>query len=117
MLDLRTSSSLLTIIARKLGHDMVILRSENAKDKCDYAMFMQYHNYDTDLLEVNGKNVAIEYLDNVGVLKSNEVMYDELVQQLYKVLDGNGTVSDGKRSLDASVVPEFMINCVISGCS
>ena len=117
MLDLRTSSSLLAIIARKLGHDMVILRNEYAKDKRDYAMFMQYRNYDTDLLEVNGENVAIEYLDNAGNLRRNEVMYDELVRRLYKALDGNGIVSDGKRSLDASVVPDFMINCVMSGCS
>jgi len=103
-------SHLLGIIARKLGHDMVMLRVENAEDKCVYAMFMQYRNYDTDLLEVNGKNVAIEYLD-----KRNEAMYEELVRLLYRALDGNGTVSDGKRSLDASMVPSFMLGCVLGG--
>ena len=66
---------------------------------------------------MDGKNVAIEYLDNAGALRRNEVMYDELVHRLYEALDGNGTVSDGKRSLDASMVPEFMIECVMSGCS
>lgn len=106
---------LLGIIARKLGHDMVVLLAENADEKCYYARFIQYDNYGTDLLELNGKNATVEQLDAAGKLKSNDAMYEELVKLIYKTLDGNGTVSDRKRSLDASMVSEFMIGCMLDG--
>ena len=119
MLDLRTSSSLLTIIARKLGHDMILLRSgpEPCKVKCCNAVFAHYRNYDTVLVRANRKSISLKYVDSKDKLRGNDSMYDELVRFLYNVLENGGYVSNGRKRLDASVVPEFMINCVMSGCS
>lgn len=119
MLDLRTSCSLLDIIARKFGHDMILLRSgsESGKVKCCNAVFAYYNSYDTVLVRVNRKSISIKYVDSKGKLRSNDSMYDELVRFLYNVLENGGYVSDGKKKLTASAVPDFMINCVMCGCS
>ena len=119
MLDLRTSSSLLSIIARKLGHDLILLRSgpEPCKVKCCNAVFGHYRNYNTVLVRANRKSISIKYVDSEDNLRGNDSLYDELVRRLYKILENNGYVSDGRKRLNASMVPDFMISCVMSGCS
>lgn len=119
MVDLRTSSRLLSMIAEKLGHDMILLRSglEPCKVKCCNAVFAHYRNYDTVLVKANRKSISLKYVNSKGHLRDNVSIYDELVRFLYNVLENGGYVSDGRKKLNASAVPEFMINCVMSGCS
>ena len=118
MVDLRTSSRLLSIIARELGHDVILLRSgpEPCKVKCCNAVFAHYKNYDTVLVKANRKKISLKYVDSKDHLRDNVSMYDELVRFLYNALENGGYVSDGKRRLGASMVPEFMLRCVLSGC-
>lgn len=119
MLDLRTSCSLLDIIARKFGHDVILLKSESESGevKCCNAVFAYYSNYDTSLVRANRKSISIKYVDSKGNFRSNDTMYDELVRFLYNVLENGGYVSNGRKKLNASAVPDFMINCVMCGCS
>ena len=42
-------------------------------------------------------------------------MHNELIKLLYAVLESGGKLSDGKNEVDASAVPEFMIECVLNG--
>lgn len=118
MLDLRTSASFLTIIARKLGHDMILLRSgpEPCKVKCCNAVFAHCKNYDTVLVRADRKSISIKYVDSEDRLRDNDSMYDELVRFLYNVLENGGFVSDGKFKISADEVPEFMINYAMNGC-
>lgn len=114
-------ASIVNIIARKLKHDAVLLRSESAKEDCDYAMFADHTVVnsntiiDTELLELDGKHVKVKYLDNDGHLRQIDSMYDELVSRLYRALKNGAVVSDGKLKLSAEEVPEFMIGCVLNG--
>lgn len=109
---------LLSMIARKLGHDCLLLRSgpEPCKKKYCNAVFGHYSNYNTVLLRANGKSVSIKFIDAEGCLRNNEDMYVELAELLYKILENGGYVSNGKKKLDASMVPEFMINYALNGC-
>lgn len=116
--DLLMNTRLLGIIARKLGHDYLLLRSntEPPEKKCVSALFGQYDNYDTELLEVSGKPVSIKYVDAEGRhFRSNVDMYRELSKRLYVILESGGKLSDGKSEVDASAVPEFMIECALNG--
>lgn len=108
--DLNISSRLLDIIARKLGHDYLLLmsRSEFCEAKWCNAVFGQYENYSDAVLEADGRQVQLKRADN-------EDMYAELVRLLYKTLENGGNVSDGKSEVYASDVPEFMIECVLNG--
>ena len=117
MLDLRTSASLLTIIARKFGHDMILLRSwpESCKVKYCNAVFANYKNCDRVLVRANKKNISLKYIDSKDCFRGNASIYDELVRFLYNVLENGGYVSNGRKKLNASVVPEFMIECVLNG--
>ncbi len=105
------------MIARKLGHDWLLLRSgsEPCEKKCCDAVFGHYKNYDTELLEIDGKGISIKYVDAKDHLRSDDDMYAELSRLLYKILEKGGKLSDGKNEVDASTVPEFMIECVLNG--
>ena len=118
MLDLGTSSSLLSMIARKLGHDLILLRYklEPCKVKCCNAVFAHYHNYSSPLVRANRKLISLKYVDSEDNLRDNGSMYDELVKLLYNVLENGGHVSDGRKKIVASMVPSFMIECVLNGC-
>lgn len=117
MADLRTTVPLLNIIARKLGHDMVLLRSgpEPCKVKCCNAVFANHKNYDTVLVRADRKSISLKYVDSKDNFRDNDSMYDELVRFLYNVLENGGFVSDGKKRLNADKVPEFMVECVLNG--
>lgn len=117
MLDIRESSQLLSMIAEKLGHDMILLRSgpEPCKVKCCNAVFAHYRNYDTVLVKANRKSISLKYVDSKDHLRDNVSVYDELVRFLYNALENGGYVSDGRKKLNASVVPEFMLRCVLNG--
>lgn len=117
MVDLRTSSGLLSMIAEKLGHDMILLRSglEPCKVKCCNAVFAHYRNYDTVLVKANRKSISLKYVDSKGHLRDNVSMYAELARLLYKTLKSGGKLSDGRFKLSADEVPEFMIECVLNG--
>ena len=105
------------MIARKLGHDWLLLRFESqpSEERWCSVVFGQYKNYDTELLEVDGRLVLIKSVDAENNLRSNEDMYAELTRLLYKTLENGGKLSDGKNEVDASTVPEFMIECVLNG--
>lgn len=119
MVSLRISSSLLSIVARKIGHDMVLLRStpELSKVKCCTAVFANCTNYYTPLVRANRKCISLKYVDSEDNIRDNGSMYDELMRMLYKILENGGHVSDGRKRPNASMVPDFMINCVMSGYS
>lgn len=108
---------LLDMIARKLGHDWLMLRfgTEPLEKKYVSAVFRQYENYDTEPLEADGRQVWLKSADAAGRLRSNEDMYHELVELLYKTLESGGKLSDGKSEVDASAVPEFMVECGLRG--
>ena len=109
---------LLSMIARKLGHDYLLLRSgpEPCEKKYCNAVFGQYSNYNTVLLKANGKSISIKFINAEGHLRSNKDMYAELVELLYKILKNGGNVSDGKYKLNADEVSEFMINYMMKEC-
>ena len=117
MVSLRISSSLLSIVTRKIGHDMVLLRStpELSKVKCCTAVFANCTNYYTPLVRANKKCISLKYVDSEDNIRDNGSMYDELMRMLYKILENGGHVSDGRKRSNASMVPDFMINCVMSG--
>ena len=119
MLDLNISVRLLTILARKLGHDYLLLMADSfsSEEKWCRAIFGQYENYSIELLEANGKEVWLKTTDAEGNIRSNEDMYSELAGLLYKILENGGNVADSKKKLDASMVPGFMIGCVLGGYS
>lgn len=117
--ELSACSRLLDIVARKLGHDWLLLMHGSWLDeeKCCRAVFGQYDNYGVAMLEANGIPVWLKNADAEGRLKSNEDMYGELTKLLYKTLKSGGKLSDGKREVDASTVPEFMVECDLLGLS
>ena len=119
IVSLRTSSSLLSIVARKIWHDIVLLRStpELSKVKCCTAVFANCTNYYTPLVRANRKCISLKYIDSKDNIRANGSMYDELVRMLYKILENGGHVSDGRKRLNASMVPDFMINCAMGGYS
>lgn len=57
----------------------------------------------------------IKNVDAAGRPRSNEDIYNELIKWLYKTLERGGKLSDGKSKVNASAVPEFMIECVLNG--
>lgn len=115
--ELLTYSRLLDIVARKFGHDWLLLMHGSWLDEEKWcrAVFGQYDNYGTAMLEVDGKPVLVKSVDAEGCPKSNEDMYHELVELLYKTLENGGKLSDGRCRVDASMVPEFMVECALSG--
>lgn len=104
--------------ARKLGHGMVLLRSESelSKAKCCNAVFANCKNYGTALVRAGRKSISIKHVDSKDNLRDNAAMHDELVKFLYNVLENGGHVSNGRKRLDASSVPGFMIGCILNGC-
>lgn len=115
--ELLTYSRLLGIVARKLGHDLLLLifESQPSEERWCSAVFGQYENYDTEPLEADGRRVSLKSIDAKGCLRSNESMHHELVELMYKTLENGGQLSDGKSEVDASDVPEFMIGCALNG--
>lgn len=115
--ELLTCTILLSIIARKLGHDYVLLTSGfwPGGEKWCRAIFGHYDSYGTELLEADGKPVLIKSVDAECHFRSNEDMYSELVELMYKTLESGGKLSDGKSEVDASDVPEFMVECSLLG--
>ena len=110
--DWHTCTRLLSMIARKLGHDWLLLtRYGLNEEKCVGAVFGHYSSYDTFLLKANGKIMSVKSIDAAGNLRSYENMYAELTRLLYKILEDGGNVSDGMSEVDASAVPEFMVEC------
>ena len=115
--ELLTYSRLLDIVARELGYDWLLLVSGTwlgEKTWC-MAVFGQYANYGTVALEADGRQVSIKNVDAEGHSKSNEDMYHELVELMYKTLESGGKLSDGRCAIDASMVPEFMVECALNG--
>lgn len=117
MTDLRVNAYLLGMVARELGHNYLLLRFESgpSEERWCSVVFGQYENYDTELLEVDGRPVLLKSVDAECHLRSNEDMYCELVELLHKTLESGGKLSDGKREVDASDVPEFMVECGLRG--
>lgn len=115
--ELLPYNRLLSVIARKLGHDylLLIFESRQSEERWCSAVFGQYENYDTEPLEVDGRPVLLKGVDAEYHLRSNEDMYHELVELLYKTLESGGKLSDGKSEVDASDVPEFMVECALRG--
>lgn len=115
--ELLTCSRLLDIVARELGHDWLLLMSEacSGEEKSCRAVFGHYDNYETAVLEADGRPVSIKHADAEGHLKSTDDMYHELVELLYKTLESGRKLSHGRCTVDASMVPEFMIECALSG--
>ena len=115
--DMPTCVRLLSMIARELGHDYLLLRFESgpSEERWCSVVFGQYENYDTELLEADGKPVLLKSVDAECHLRSNDDMYNELVELMYKTLESGGKLSDGKSEVDASAVPEFMVECVLNG--
>ena len=111
--DLETSVELLSILARELGHDMVLLRSgcEPCKTKYCCAVLAYYENYDLAPLKVDGRDVEVRFVDSEGSLRSNTSMYGEVVRAVHNALKNGGTVSGKKRRLHTLDVPEFMVKC------
>ena len=115
--ELLTYSRLLDIVARMFGHDWLRLVSGTwlgEKTWC-MAVFGQYANYGTVALEADGKQVWLKSADAEGHIKSNEDMYHELVELVYKTLESGGKLSDDSCAIDASMVPEFMVECGLLG--
>ena len=102
---------MLNIIAKKLGHDVILLRSgfEPCKVKCCTTVFANHKNYDIVLVRANKKAYRLKYVDSKDKLRDNVSMYDELVRFLYNILKNGGYVSNGRKRLNASMIPEFMI--------
>lgn len=117
--DLDISSRLLDIIARKLGHDYLMLMHsyKQRKDNCCDVVFGNYDRFDSPLLRANGKCLSVKFIDAEDTARPNADMYAELTKLLYKTLESGGKLSDGKNEVDASTVPEFMIECVLNGCT
>ena len=115
--DLHASTRLLSMIARELGHDWMLLRFESrpSEERWCSVVFGQYENYDTEPLEADGRPVLLKSVDAECHLRSNEDMYSELSKRLHAVLESGGKLSDGKSEVDASAVPEFMIECALNG--
>lgn len=111
--DLKTSVELLSIVAKELGHDIVLLRSglEPCKTEDCCAVLAYYENYDIVPLKVDDRYVEVRFVDGEGKLRSNASMYCEVVRALYNALENGGTVSGGKRGIHALDVPEFMVKC------
>lgn len=89
--------------------------SQPSEERWCSVVFGQYKNYDVEPLEVDGRLVLIKSVDAEDHLRSNDDMYAELAKLLYKILESGGKLSDGKNDVDASAVPEFMIECVLNG--
>ena len=117
--ELLTYSRLLDIVARTFGHDWLLLMSGawslSGKEKWCKAVFGQYADYGTATLEADGRQVLVKSVDAEGHHKSNEDMYHELVELVYKTLENGGQLSDGRCAVDASMVPEFMVECALNG--
>ena len=115
--ELLTCSRLLDIVARKLGHDWLLLVAGtwSGEEKWSNAVLGHYDNYSIAALEADGRPVSLKNAYAEGDLKSNEDMYHELVELLYKTLENGGKLSDSRCAVDASMVPEFMIECALNG--
>lgn len=115
--DVPACVRLLSMIARELRHDYLLLRFESgpSEERWCSAIFGQYDNYDTEPLEADGRLVLLKSVDAECHLRSNEDLYCELVELLHKTLESGGKLSDGKSEVDASAVPEFMIECALNG--
>lgn len=107
----------LSMIARKLGHDWLLLMSDSFRGEKKWfrAILGHYDNDGIELLETNGSQVWLKNVDAEGGIKSVEDMYAELARLLYKTLKSGGKLSDGRFKLSADEVPEFMIECVLNG--
>lgn len=119
MNDLNSSVELLDIVASKFGYDNILLQSSigtsYAKPKCCCAMFGWLGSFGTIPVRANGKLVQIAHVDDNYNIISNSCIYAELVKTLYRTLERNGIISDGKQTVDADDVPDFMIGCVLNG--
>lgn len=78
--DLYTSSRLLSTIARKLGHDYLLLRfvTGSSEERWCSVVCGQYENYDTEPLEADGRLVLLKSVDAEFHFRNNEDMYSEL---------------------------------------
>jgi len=115
--ELLTYCRLLDIVVRKLGHDYLLLIFEPgpSEEKLCSAVFGQYDDYSTAMLEADGKPVLVKSADAEGRFRSNEDVHHELVERVYKTLESGGKLSDGRCEVDASDVPEFMVECALNG--
>ena len=125
MLSLNESSRLLSMIAKKFGYDIILLRSrqlvpksEMLFDDCDYAVFGYLNSYEVVkvMLMLDKKFISVKYVDGNGNLRRAASLYNELVETLYDTLENGGALSDGKRELHAADMPEFMVECSLRGC-
>lgn len=116
MHDLNSSAKLLEMVASKLGYANIRLQSGFGTDMPNYcvAKFGFYGSFRTTYVRADGQLVWIaRYSKWDG--RCDACMCAELVKTLYKTLERNGIISDGKQALAADDVPEFMIGCVLNG--
>lgn len=105
------ANELLDILARKLGYDYVLLVEEKSSAElvCVFGTFESYSYCAAKTFD--GKHVALRKCDAL----SSSAMYERLLRKLHEILDNGDAVYAEDKKLDASMVPEFMMECVLAG--
>lgn len=103
---------LLDMLAEKLGYDYVLLdeKKSSAELVCVFMSFVECHSY-CIAKTFDGKPIVLRKCDALP----NGAMYEKLVRKLHEILDNGDAVYAEDKKLDASMVPEFMMECVLSG--
>lgn len=105
------ASELLGMLARKLGYDYVLLDEEknSAELVCVFGTFGSYSCCAAKTFD--GKHVVLRKCDALP----NGAMYEKLVRKLHEILDNGDAVYAEDKKIDASMVPKFMMDCVLAG--
>ena len=116
---------ILQSIARSLGFDYMTLRLEASADGCRYiCVFGRYvwkSRYAWQSSSVvmymyeNGHIASIDKFTDDGKSKTLADVYREFARKLYWLLENGEAVYVEDKRLEASMVSEFMIGCVLNG--
>lgn len=103
---------LLDMLAEKLGYDYVLLdeKKSSAELVCVFMSFVECRSY-CIAKTFDRKPVVLRKYDTL----SRSAMYEHLVRKLHEILDNGDAVYVDDKKLDASMVPEFMMECVLAG--
>lgn len=102
---------LLDMLAEKFGYDYVMLDEKKSSDEL-VCVLMSFECRDNCAAKTfDGKPVVLRKCDAL----SHGAMYERLLRKLHKILDNGDAVYAEDKKIDASMVPEFMIECVLNG--
>ena len=107
-------AKLLDKLASSISYDYVMLWYED--DWCDSCscIFGNWAEGGTEAKTADGKSICIDAHGDISRIPASR-LYKKLARKLHKILENGDALHVAGKKIYASMVPEFMMGCVLNG--